>query len=355
VGPGVVPASIVAAMLARGIPFETVLGVEFLAGLAFLALAYFGGIRALVGKMPAGIQSAGQIAIGIYLLMAALRSVGLVNDGSSVGIHVTGSAWIFMAGLAIVFLLSHFKRLSGYAILVGTLVAAVLSWTLGLTRQPTQVLALPQIGLFMPDFAGAMNVRLLVDVFVLLYVVIVDVVSTLETIAKCTPELCDESGRLKNFDRSILMSGIVFMISPFLGAVPLVVFFESLGGTLSGARKALAGYLIAGGFAAMVLLAPLATLFPVYACVIGLAYIGYCIAKYAVINIRIDGNCVSRQTRYLIGTAVMVMLASQSLSMTVFALFAVYPLFSGKAGLSVSKWDIGTSVLSIALMASMIS
>lgn len=350
VGPGVVPASVVASMLARGIPFETVLGVELLAGLAFLALAYFGGIRVLVRKMPAGIQSAGQLAIGIYLLMAALGAVGLAKGGAADGVHMGTPAWIFAAGLATVFLLGQSKRLQGFAILAGTVLAALLAWFNGLTQWPEQALRVPQLQLFMPDYAGALQLRLLVDGLVLLYVVVVDVVSTLETIARCTPALCDGSGRLKNFDRSVLLSGLVFLLSPFLGAAPLLVFFESLGGTLSGARTAWAGCLVAIGFAALVFLAPLASLFPVCAGVVGLAYVGYCIAKYAAIGIRSDATGLSRQTRYLTGTAVLAMLATQSLCMTLFALFAVYPLCSSKAGHPFGQWDVGASVLSIGLL-----
>ncbi|RFO98095.1 hypothetical protein DIC66_05080 [Rhodoferax lacus] len=357
VGPGIVPASLVASMLARGVPFQTVLGLEFYAGLAFLALACCGGLQAALRRMPPVLKATGQMAIGLYLLMAALRVVGLGGGNSAPGLHLGAEAFLFLAGLLGVFLVSRSRKWNGYAILAGIAIASVLAWLSNLTPQTSTVPTAP-LALVLPDFADALQWRFLGDGLMLLYVVVVDVVATLETMAACAPQLCTPDGRLKHFERSLVMSGVVFLISPFLGSAPLLVFFESLGGVLSGARTLWAAGLMAAGFAALVFLAPLAQRIPVCACVVGLAYVGFIIARHAIAAMPEGstaapggaGQHIPRELPYLVGTAVLALLLTQSLSMTLFALFAVYPLCKHQTGQALRAWEISASVLCITLI-----
>ena len=87
VGPGIVPAAIVASYLASGIPFATVMGIELIAGGLLATLVAFGLIGRWVRRMPALLKTAGQIAIGLYLLQAALKAAGVLGGK---GEHVFG-------------------------------------------------------------------------------------------------------------------------------------------------------------------------------------------------------------------------------------------------------------------------
>lgn len=342
VGPGIVPASIIAAFLASGIPFPVILGIEFFAGLLFLIIALSGGIKTLVSRMSPVLKAAGQIAIGLYLFLAALKAAGIlpgVHAAAASGMGTQGL--IFLIGLAVVLGVTNSKRYRGYAILLGITVAVIGAAAFGFSAAPTTAFALPDIRLFAPDVAAAFDLQYLDEMLILLYVVIVDVVATLETIAVCSPEMRDTDGRPKHFDRSILMSALLFLISPFLGTAPLVIFFESLGGVLSGARTVRASMVMVVGFVVLLFFAPLANAIPAFACAVALGYIGYAITKYAAMNLPMDPNSltIARQGRYLAGTAIIAMLVTQSIALTIFCLFAAYPISALKSGQKVHLWE----------------
>jgi adenine/guanine/hypoxanthine permease len=320
-----------------------VLGIEFFAGLLFTVLVLTGGVGAWVRRMSPALKTAGQIAIGLYLFLAALKVAGITHAEPSTGhAMLDQKSWLFLMGLALVFVLMNIRRFQGYAILAGMVVATAGAAALGMTQWPESTLAVPQIQLFAPDLAGAMQFQYLDEMLILLYVVVVDVVATLETIATCSPQLRAPDGRLQNFDRSMLMSAVVFLISPLLGTTPLLIFFESLGGVMSGARTWRAAAVMVVGFVVVMFFAPLAGVIPAFACAVALGYIGYVITKYAAIHIQIDPASlhISRLSRYLIAIAIVATLVTQSLALAIFCLFATYPVCAHKAGHTLRAGDV---------------
>jgi adenine/guanine/hypoxanthine permease len=357
IGPGIVPASMVAAFLASGIPFQVVLGIEFFAGLLFTVLVLTGGVGAWVRRMSPALKTAGQIAIGLYLFLAALKVAGITYTEPSTGhAMLDQKSWLFLMGLASVFVLMNIQRLQGYAILAGMVVATAGAAAVGMTQWPESTFAVPQIQLFAPDLAGAMELQYLDEMLILLYVVVVDVVATLETIAICSPQLRAPDGRLQNFDRSMLMSAVVFLISPLLGTTPLLIFFESLGGVMSGARTWRAAAVLVVGFVMVMFFAPLAGVIPAFACAVALGYIGYVITKYAAIHIQIDPASlhISRLSRYLIAIAIVATLVTQSVALAIFCLFAMYPICAHKAGHPLRTGDVVAAGVCMAFMGMML-
>jgi AGZA family xanthine/uracil permease-like MFS transporter len=352
VGPGIVPASLIAAFLAKGIPFPVVLGIEFFAGLVFLLIVLSGTLQSLVLRMSPVLKSAGQLAIGIYLLLAALKSAGIVPGAlgtAASGLNV--QSLVFLAGLAVTFMLNNSKRLRGYAILLGIAVAAAGSVAFGSGVTLPSEVALPHISLIKPDLVAALNPKYIGEMLILLYVVIVDAVATLETISSCSSAMRNPDGQPKNFQRAMVMSSVLFLISPFLGTAPLVMFFESLGGVLSGARTARASAIIVAGFLVTLLLASLSSLVPAYACAVALAYIGYAIAKHATLSLPMStGGVISRQARYLAGTAVLAMVLTQSIALTIFSLFVAYPFSARKCGYTIQRWEYMAALISAGFM-----
>ena len=152
----------------------------------------------------------------------------------------------------------------------------------GLLAWPDAAFQVPTLALFQPDLAGAFDLRYLDETLVLLYVVVVDVVATLETIATCSPAMRNDDGRPRRFDRALFTSALVFLASPFLGTAPMLVLFESLGGVMSGARTAIAALVCAAGFVALLFVAPLAQAIPAFACAVALGFIGLEITRHAL-------------------------------------------------------------------------
>ncbi len=352
VGPGIVPTSIIASLMASGMPFSTIMGIEFFAGVIFMSLAISGGIKAMVGKMSPLLKMAGSVAIGVYLLLAAFKASGIVN-GNMAGLrfHMDMQGAVFLAGFAAVFIVSQSKRFGGYAILGGIILAAIGSAVFNLDHMPTSAFAMPSLKVHAPDLYDAFSYKNIGRVLILLYVVVVDVVATLETMASVSPVMQDYSGRPKNFDRSITMSAVVFMISPFLGAAPMLVFFESLGGVFSGARGLKASAIIVVGFAIMIFLSPLAQILPAFACAVGLGYIGYVITKFALTGAQKDATTskLSRLSLVMITVAMGSVLLTHRLSISIFAIFALYPLCAFVSSHQVKRADLIASAACILL------
>jgi adenine/guanine/hypoxanthine permease len=353
IGPGIVPASIVASFLAGGIPLGVVLGIEVLAGLLFMLLAASGAIQAWVRHTPQVLKTAGQVAIGLYLLLAALRATGLVSSGADAASASPGpQGLLFLGGLAVVLLLHRHRRLGGYALLAGIGLATAGAALLGLVARPTAWFALPQLALAVPDIGGALSLHYLDETLVLLYVVVVDVVATLETIGSCAPALRGADGRLRHFDRALQMSAVVFLASPWLGTAPMLVLFESLGGVVSGARGRGAALLCAAGFGAMVLLSPLAGAVPGFACAVALAYIGHTIAGTSAAALPADPRQPAlRQLGWqLAALALLTVVATNSLALTIFMLFAAYPVIAWRLGQRPRPAELAAAAASAALI-----
>lgn len=357
VGPGIVPASIVATWLASGTPFATVMGMTLVAAAGFTLLVAFGLVGRFVRHMPPALKTAGEIAIGLYLLLAALRAAGVMQADLGNGVPELGTgAWLFLAGLAAVFLLARHPRLGGYATLIGVAVAAVGSALLGTGTLPERAFEWPALSFVRPDVAAALDWRHADEILVLLYVILVDVVATLETLASCEPEMRDAQGNLRGFDKALRASAGLLLLSPFLGTAPMLVFFENLGGLLSGARTARAALVAAGGFALVMLYSPLAALVPAGACAVALAYIGYNITKHAAFSLPLAAadRGQARLGRHLATAALLLVVASHYLAMALFALFVLYPLLAWLSDQKPRPVDVAAAVGAALLVASML-
>ncbi|MEY8875967.1 MAG: hypothetical protein AB9M60_05625 [Leptothrix sp. (in: b-proteobacteria)] len=352
VGPGIVPASIVVTFLASGIAWPVVMGIEVVAGLLFLVLVATGALRVWVQRTPPALKTAGQLAIGLYLLLAALRVTGIypLQEGAA----MSAAGWpglLFLAGLVAVLLLHHTKRWGGHAVLLGILLATAGAAMLGLVDLPGLAFQSPTLEFALPDVAAALSLRYLDEMLVLLYVVVVDVVATLETIAACSPEMRGADGRLRDFDRGLGMSAVVFLASPLLGMPPMLVFFESLGGVMSGARSWRAAALGAAGFGVMIFAAPLAHAIPPFACAVALGYIGYAITQHAVEALPGPSDPVEASLgRRLASLAVIVMIVTNSVALTLFGLFVMYPVTIVMAGRSPRGGDLIAAATCAALI-----
>lgn len=332
VGPGIVPTSIIASFLLQGVPFSTVMGIQLITGIAFLVLVATGSVHKMLAQMNPVLKTSGQIGIGLYLFIAALGAGGITTGINVAEMAQNAKSLSFLAGLGMIFILSR-TRYKEHAILIGIVVACLLMYTAGITGTPTNPFAVPHIELAWPDFKSAISAAHIPKALLLLYVIVVDVIATLETVGsnKQTSQDIVANSKLINFDRALLSSSIVNIISPFLGIPPMVPFFESLGGFMSGAKTYVAGLLIALGFVAAAFMSPLASMAPAAACGVALAYIGYVIVKYAVQSLPTTDSAtpsIACVGRHLTGVAIVSTMIFQDISSTILLLFIAYPFIA---------------------------
>jgi xanthine/uracil/vitamin C permease (AzgA family) len=133
----------------------------------------------------------------------------------------------------------------------------------------------------------------------------------------------------------------------------MLVLFENLGGVMSGARTRRAAIAMALGFVIATCAAPAADAIPVFACAVALGYIGYAIAKHATLALPIDPSSltVSPLARQLVSVAIIATIVTQSVALTIFSLFAFYPIGAHMAGHRPKLGEVVTAIVCLVLVA----
>ena len=345
IGPGIVPASICLAFLADGVPWATVLGICLVAGSLFSLLAAVGLVKQAADAMPNVLKTVIQFSIGLYLFVAAVRAGGLVPHDGRLPIDKIGI--VFLVGLVVALALDALGRTKHYAILGGIIAGTTMALSLGVVALPHQVFAVSRLkGLTSPDVRAALAWEHVVRILVMLYVLVVDVVATIETIARSSRVLQTEEGKPLNYQSALVMSGFASMAGPLFGLCPCIPFFETLAGTYSGGTTWRVSTTVASLFGLAAYAAPLATIVPGSASAVALAIIGLSIAKFSWLGFDTDsGNGrYDRVARYLIIASLVGVLYVGSLAFAVLATAAVYPvaLVKAKQKPSTSDWIVAS-------------
>ncbi len=132
----------------------------------------------------------------------------------------------------------------------------------------------------------------------------------------------------------------------------MLVFFENLGGLLSGARTVLAALVVAAGFALVMVYSPLASAVPAGACAVALAFVGYSITKHAVMSLPLTDpdKGVARLARHLATAALLMVVAAHYLAMALFGLFALYPLLAWLSDQKPRVADFASAAVAVGLL-----
>lgn len=268
-------------LVGQNISVPVALGAIFLMGVVFTLISIT-GIRAWILKnLPSSIAHGAGIGIGLFLLLIATNSVGLVikNDAGlpvKMGEFTSFGVVMSLVGLALIIGLE--KRQ-----VKGSILWVIIGITLvGLMFDPNvkfsgAIFKLPTLGensqLFALDIMGALNAVVLPAVFALVMTAVFDATGTIRAVAT-QADLIDKDGQIINGGKALTADSLSSILSGLFGTAPAAVYIESAAGTAVGGKTGLTAIVVGVLFLLMLFFAPLAFLVPSYATAPALMYVG---------------------------------------------------------------------------------
>jgi AGZA family xanthine/uracil permease-like MFS transporter len=292
-----------------------------------------------------------QFSIGVYLLAAALRAGGFAPQSGSLQMTAVGA--VFLCGIAVTFALDFQRGTKGYAILVGIVAATAVAFLTNQVAMPSSIFAVPQFtGFTAPDISAAFAREHVVRILIMLYVLVVDVVATLETVSDNCKALQNKDGTPLNFKRGLFFSGVTSTLGPLLGICPFIPLFETLAGVFSGGTTWRVSAVAATGFIVTVVMTPIAAIVPAAASAVALAFIGLSISKVAWKTFESEemSGRYDRVIRYLLVGSVIGVLYVGSIAVAVLLTAAIYPIAMLKSKQSPRPSDWIVAVVCLALL-----
>ncbi|MBT0652271.1 NCS2 family permease [Geomobilimonas luticola] len=262
-----------------GYSWQTALGAIFIAGALFTVLTVFKVRSWLADAIPSCLKFSFSVGIGLFLTFIGLNETGIVALGVAgapvcLGKVNTAPVLLSILGFAVIAWLMV-KRIHG-AIVIGILTATVLSFILGITPLPRELVSLPPdpTPIFMQlDIRGALSPQALPVVLIIFVMAFVDTVGTLIGLSS-RAGLLDENGNLPEIEKPMLADALANMVAPVLGTTTTGAYIESAAGIEEGGRTGFTSLVVAGLFLLSLFFAPLFTAVPPHAYGTALIIIG---------------------------------------------------------------------------------
>ena len=229
-------------VLTLGVPWQTALGIVFLAGAVFMILSLFGFREKVIDSIPDALKSAIAAGIGLMITLIGLEWGGLVVDDPALLVTLGDLgepvALLTLFGLFVTAILLV-KRIRG-AMLIGIIVTTGAGIVFDMIPFHGIVSTPPAIsGTFMQlDLAGAFRWDLLAVVFTFFILDLFDTVGTLVGVASEAGFM--KNGKLPRARQALLSDATGSVIGAVLGTSTVTSYVESASGIASGARTGLA-------------------------------------------------------------------------------------------------------------------
>ena len=269
-------------VLGQSVSIPVALGAIFLLGVIFTGITALGVRQWILNNLPQGIAHGTGVGIGLFLLLIAADSVGLIIKNPHAGLPVAFGDFtsipvlLTVGGLATIFGLES-RRLPGAILLVILGISAV-----GFVFDP----AVEYRGLFaMPSFSaedsliGALDIMSAIDpvilpiVFALVLTAVFDATATIRAVA-AQADLLDDKGRIENGNKALTADSVSSIVAGLSGGTPAAVYIESAAGTAAGGKTGLTAVVVGVLFLLMIFLSPISYLVPPYATAPALMYVG---------------------------------------------------------------------------------
>lgn len=271
-------------VIGQGVSIEVALGAVFVMGITFALITVTGVRQWILSNLPIGIAHGTGIGIGLFLLLIAADSTGLIIKNSHAGLPIAlGSIDSFstvmsILGLAAIFGLEK-KRIPG-----GILLVIVAISIIGLLFDPAVTyngfFALPSLGtaqggslIGSMDIMGALTPTILPVVIALVMTAVFDATGTIRALAG-QANLLDEEGNIINGGKALTADSVSSIVAGFVGGSPAAVYIESAAGTAAGGKTGLTATVVGILFLVMIFFSPVSYLVPAYATAPALMYVG---------------------------------------------------------------------------------
>ena len=245
---------------AMGFTWQVALGANFLSGLLFVVLAFFGVWGKMVAAVPDSLKYGIAVGIGLLIALVGLEYGGIVvaSPGALVtlGDITSPPVLLVLFGLALTAVLLV-VRFPG-AILVGLLATAAAGLPLGVVKFHGVVAPVPSLAptFLKLDIAGAVESGVVTVVFVFFLLDVFDTIGTLVGVGGAGGFLKD--GRLPRTDKAMMADAAGTIGGVLLGTSTVTSYIESVTGIAQGARTGLANVATSALFLGALFFSPLA-------------------------------------------------------------------------------------------------
>lgn len=246
-------------VVGMNVPWETALGAVCIAGGLFILLSLYGLREAIIHSVPASLQQAIAVGIGLLIAMVGLQWSGIVvgAPGTLVRLGDMRSPPVLLAlfGLGTVSVLMVLK-VKG-AILWGMGAGTVFGLVSGLVRYEGMVSLPPSLAptFLRLDIAGALHPDLLTVILVFLILALFDTAGTLIGVSQQAGLLKD--GKLPRARQALLADATGTVGGALLGTSTVTCYIESAAGVAAGGRSGLANLVTAALLMASLFFFPL--------------------------------------------------------------------------------------------------
>lgn len=260
-----------------GFTWQGALGAVFWSGVLTVLLSFTSLRVNIVKAIPNTLKSGLAAAVGIFLLLIALKVSGvLAYDGikiQGIGFLTSPEAIIFYAGLILVLVLKYFK-VKG-AVLLSIIGASVVAHILG-NLTPIEPIRLSKemfSGVFALDWHVIFNPKIWSVILVLFILDFYGSIAKFIGLTRNTP-IVDANGELPRMKEGLIVDGGGTVIGSMTGTSSLITFVESAVGIGEGGRTGLVAVVIAILMSLFLLIIPLVNWIPVAATTGALFFVG---------------------------------------------------------------------------------
>ncbi|MGD9015484.1 MAG: NCS2 family permease, partial [Candidatus Omnitrophota bacterium] len=233
--------------LAMGVPWQVALGANFISGLAFVILAFFGLRATLLNAVPGSLKNAIAVGIGLLIALIGFEWSGIVvaNSGTLVGLGNLRSPPVILSMIGIVIISVMMIRKIKGGILIGIITSAVIGWMMGIVEFTGLISRPPNLTptLFKLDVFSALTLKLLPVVFILFFLDLFDTVGTLIGVGEEGGFI--KQGKLPRARGALLADALGTVAGTCLGTSTVTSYIESSTGISQGARTGLSNLVTA--------------------------------------------------------------------------------------------------------------
>ncbi len=245
--------------LALGVSWQVALGANFIAGVIFLILSFWGLREKIINAVPSSLKHAICVGIGLLITLIGLEWSGIIKANPhtfvSLGDIKSKSALLSIFGLLLIaFLIS--KKVKG-AILVGILSNLAVALLVGMVKFEGIIGRIPSLSstFLKLDILGALKINMLSVIFIFLFLDLFDTVGTLIGLAEQANFL--KEGKLPRARGALFSDALGTVTGTLLGTSTITSYIESSTGIAEGARTGIANLVTAFMFLISLVFYPL--------------------------------------------------------------------------------------------------
>lgn len=242
-----------------GVSWQVALGANFISGMVFITLAFFGLREKLINSVPQVLKNAIAVGIGLLIALIGLEWSGIIVQvpGTFIGLGdiKNPSVLLTLFGVMSISILLCLKVRG--AILIGMMLSAIIALFAKMIRFEGVISTPPSITptFLQLDIPGALKWNMLGVIFTLFFLDLFDTVGTLIGVGQEAGFM--KEGELPRAKGALLSDAIGTVVGTSMGTSTVTSYIESSTGVAEGARTGLANLVTAGLFLASIFLYPL--------------------------------------------------------------------------------------------------